>query len=122
MLSPFTFAGRLGRLPYVAWSAGAFFSQHIVVALALGRVPKIDLTYVVVPVRTLISVTLANPHLPALIAIPAFIWFAAVAWALVALAFRRAADAGEFEGIAILAITPVVQILVIFLVLSINPP
>jgi uncharacterized membrane protein YhaH (DUF805 family) len=30
MVSPFSFKGKIGRLPYMLWSLAAFFSQHLV--------------------------------------------------------------------------------------------
>jgi uncharacterized membrane protein YhaH (DUF805 family) len=117
MILPFRFEGRIGRLPYAAWSAGAFFSQHVAIGIGTGRVPKLDWTFLLVPLRTLVSLD----GTPSAVMIPAFIWFLLVAWALAALAFRRAADAGEFEGIAVLATTPVVQIPLIVFLCALRP-
>ena len=107
MRSLFAFEGKIRPLPYALWSFGMFFSQHVVVFVAAqGRPPTLDWSFWLVPLRSL--VTLERPS--NLMLMLALAYLLAAAWALAALAFRRAADADIGEGIAAFAIAPVVQI------------
>jgi uncharacterized membrane protein YhaH (DUF805 family) len=120
MSSPFTFQGRIGRLPYALWSLGIFFSQHLAVlavSAAQGRQMTADWGFYLMPLRAL--VTLERPSSLLLIAALAYLLIAA--WALAALAFRRAADADLGGGIAVFAIAPILQIPAI-LFLCLLPP
>src|SRR6516162_5239302 len=112
MWSPFSFQGKLRRLPYALWSLGIFFSQHLaVLALAGARGSRLqtDWSFYVMPLRSL--VTLDRPSNLLLLAALSYLLIAT--WALTALTFRRAADAGLSEGMAVLAIAPIFQIPVI---------
>jgi uncharacterized membrane protein YhaH (DUF805 family) len=105
--SLFAFEGKIRPLPYALWSFGTFFSQHVVVFVAAqGRPPTLDWSFWLVPLRSL--VTLERPS--NLMLMLALAYLLAAAWALAALAFRRAADADIGEGIAAFAIAPIVQI------------
>jgi len=117
---PFSFAGRIGRLPYALWSLAAFFSQHLVVVglmRAMGRPLSLDATFLIMPLR---SMTVFDKT--SVLTLPLALAFALSAeWALAALAFRRAADAGFTEWVAAYAIVPVIQI-PLFAVLCVAPP
>jgi uncharacterized membrane protein YhaH (DUF805 family) len=109
VITPFRFDGRIGRLPYAAWSVGVFFSQHVVVSVVSDRPPKLDFAFVVVPLRSLALLD----HGAGIGPILALAWFLLAAWALAALAMRRASDANVLESIAVLAIAPLLQVVVI---------
>ena len=109
MITLLRFDGRIGQLPYAEWSVGAFLSQHVVVAIANRGLPKVDPVFVFVPLRTLATLDRTISLAPLL----ASVWFVLVAWALAALAMRRASDANALESVAVLAIAPVLQIAVI---------
>src|SRR5438132_1586781 len=107
MQSLLAFEGKIRPLPYALGSLATFFSQHVVVFVAAqGRPPKLDWSFWLVPLRSL--VTLERPS--NLMLMLALAYLLAAAWALAALAFRRAADADIGEGIAAFAIAPIVQI------------
>jgi uncharacterized membrane protein YhaH (DUF805 family) len=109
MFSPLAFEGKIRPLPYALWSLGVFFSQHLavlVVSGAQGHRLAADWLFYLMPLRSL--VTLEQPSSIMLIVALAYLLIAA--WALAALAFRRAADADISEGIAVFAIAPIVQI------------
>jgi uncharacterized membrane protein YhaH (DUF805 family) len=117
MMSPFSFHGQIGRLPYALWSIGIFFSQHVatlIVVRAYGVPPPggwpsgPDWMFYVTPLR--LAMLRGAPDLVLALALG---WVLVVAWALAALSFRRAADANISEWIAAAAIAPVVQIPVI---------
>jgi hypothetical protein len=76
----------------------------------------LDLWFLVAPLRPLVMLD----RLSSLVLILALAYLLIVAWALAALAFRRAADAGVSEWIAAYAVAPIVQLLVI-LFLCISP-
>jgi uncharacterized membrane protein YhaH (DUF805 family) len=108
MIPIFSVHGRLKQLPYALWSLGVFFSQHLIVWIALrahGVPPVLDLSFFLVPLR---SLTVARPT--DAVSIMAFAYLLVVAWALAALAFRRAKDANVSEWIATLAMVPGAQI------------
>jgi len=119
---PFSFQGRIGRVPYALGSLAAFFSQHLAVWAAYRTLKTPlhidDAMFWIGPLRTL---TMENIYLPAVILLLALAYFLVVAWLLAALAFRRAADANLSEALAVAAMAPVVQIPVI-LYLIIAPP
>src|SRR5712671_6739804 len=120
MSSPFAFEGRIGRLPYALWSLGIFFSQHVAVLAvsgAQGRQMAADLGFYLMPLRALVK--LERPSSLLLIAALAYLLIAA--WALAALAFRRAADADRGGGIAVFAIAPILQIPAILLLCMLPP-
>jgi uncharacterized membrane protein YhaH (DUF805 family) len=112
VVSPFAFAGRIGRLPYALWSLGIYFSQHLIV-LAVSRTPgrplDTDWGFYLMPLRSL--VTLERPS--NLLLISALAYLLVAAWALAALAFRRAADADEDGELAVLVIAPIFQLPII---------
>ena len=109
MTSPFAFRGRIGPLPYALWSAGLFFSQHLI-TLGLLRLQGFALTpdawFAFVPLRTLV----VRADLPSPILLAGFAYMLIVAWALAALAYRRAADADISEWIAAAALAPFIQV------------
>jgi len=112
MTSPLSFQGQTRRLPYALWSFGLLFSQHLVAWLALraqGIVPMLDAEFVFLPLRSLVT----GNRVSDLMLLLAFAYFLMVAGALCVLAFRRAADANINETIAVAAMVPVLQILVI---------
>ncbi len=117
---PFSFQGRIGRVPYALGSLTAFFSQYLVV-WAVYRGMKItlqlDTVFWIAPLRVLAT----QNFVPAALLILAFAYFLIVAWLLAVLAFRRAADANLNEALAAAAMAPTVQIPVI-LYLTIAPP
>ena len=109
MLSVFSFSGRMRPLAYAAFSVAAFFSQHLVVLAVVawrGERLTTDWEFWLVPLRTLVTHGRASDPL----LIVGLAWMLIVAWALAALAFRRAADAGISEWIAAAAMVPVVQV------------
>jgi uncharacterized membrane protein YhaH (DUF805 family) len=112
MALPFSFEGRIGRVQYLLWSAAAFLSQHLAVLIACrwrGVKPDMNVVFWLGPLRTLATQVAASDAL----LIAGFVFFLLIAWLLGVLAFRRAADANENEGIAVLAMAPLVQIPVI---------
>jgi uncharacterized membrane protein YhaH (DUF805 family) len=131
MTSPFSFRGQIGRLPYALWSIGIFVSQYV---LALGALaayvsdlpdpvtglpalwPSNNPLFYVTPLRLV-----ALRGTPDLVLLLVLGYVLIVACALAALSFRRAANAGISEWIAVAAIAPVVQIPVI-LALCLAPP
>lgn len=138
MGSLFRFTGKIGRLPYALESLAAFFSQHLVIAGiagAMGASVKLDAWFVLLPFRALATLghatvwfgpsaqrpVAALEHASAVVLLTALVYVLIVAWVLVALAFRRAADAGVSEWIAAYAIAPIAQIPVVFF-LCVAPP
>jgi uncharacterized membrane protein YhaH (DUF805 family) len=115
VITPFTFKGRIGRAPYAAWSVAIFLSQYLI-PLAAGRLRSADVWTYLIPHRPLQADGGSMDLVPAL-GVP---YLLIVAWALAALAFRRANDANVGGWVAALAITPVFQILVM-LVLCFAP-
>jgi uncharacterized membrane protein YhaH (DUF805 family) len=116
VITPFTFKGKIGRAPYAAWSVTIFLSQYLI-PLAAGNLLKSDMWVYLIPHRALRSVGANADLVQALGAAYLLI----VAWALGALAFRRANDANVGGWVAVFAITPIIQILTI-LVLCVAPP
>ena len=121
MRSLFAFEGELSRRAYAVLSAGAFFTQHLVVwftfAIAARPLPT-PWWFWLTPLRILAVNVRA---LPIWLVPVAMVLTVAIAWLLVALAFRRARRANFDPGIATLAVAPVLQIAVI-LWLSVAPP
>jgi hypothetical protein len=134
MTSPFSFQGRIGRLPYALWAIGIFFSQHLVILIAfrayaydlpdpVGLLPA-SWTFYLMPPRALVVMLIMltkSSGASDLILVLTLGYLVIVAWALAALSFRRAANANISEWIAAAAIAPVVQIPVI-LALCLAPP
>jgi uncharacterized membrane protein YhaH (DUF805 family) len=109
MFSFFAFEGKIRPLPYALWSLGVFFSQHLAVMVVSGAQDHrlaAEWLFYLMPLRSL--VTLERASSITLIAALAYLLIAA--WALAALAFRRAADADLSEGIAVFAIAPIIQV------------
>jgi len=109
MTNPFSFRGRLSRLPYALWSVGVFFSQHlaILVMFWMQGIPlQPNPTFYMIPFRWLVT----HSKVSDLTAIVALAYVLMVTWALVALAFRRAADANAPAWVAAMAIAQPVQI------------
>ncbi len=105
MITPFTFKGRIGRAPYAAWSVAIFLSQYLI-PFAAGKLERADVWSYLVPYRLLPTVGGSQYLVHALVAACLLI----VAWALAALAFRRANDANVGGWIATFAMAPVIQI------------
>jgi len=109
MITPFTFKGRIGRAPYAAWSVALFLSQYLVVLAGAGdggALLKANWWIILVPHRALI--TISGPWgLPQMLGLA---YLLLLAWALAALAFRRAVDANVVDGTAPFVIAPVIQI------------
>jgi uncharacterized membrane protein YhaH (DUF805 family) len=120
VITPFTFEGKIGRAPYAAWSLVMFLSQYLVILGGASNgagVLKVDRWILFVPHRALMTVG-GNWDLLQILEVA---YLLLLAWALAALAFRRAIDAGVGGGIAAFAIAPVIQIPAI-LYLCIAPP
>jgi len=115
MITPFSFKGRIGRAPYAAWSVAIFLSQYLIL-LAAGNLLKSDVWSYLVPYRAL-QIVGGNADLVQTLGVA---YLLIVAWALAALAFRRADDANIGGWVAVFAMIPVIQILVI-LVLCFAP-
>jgi hypothetical protein len=112
MQPPFAFAGTIRQLPYALWSAAIFFSQHLLVlaiSAAYGQELPSDWWFYINPLRSLVTV----PRVSNVVLILALAYLLAAAWALAALAFRRAADADIGGGTAVFAIAPIAQIPVV---------
>jgi uncharacterized membrane protein YhaH (DUF805 family) len=112
MQSPFAFRGTLQRLPYALWSIGIFLGQYLVVLAAAGgrsRGRDFELWTALTPLRSLVT----HYVMPDITLLLALLYLLIAAWALAALSFRRAADADINESIAVLAIVPIIQIVVI---------
>jgi hypothetical protein len=111
------FEGRIARLPYLLWSLGIFFSQHLftwfVFAVQGWPVP-VSWKFVLFPLPAFVSSGLApDAMLLVVILLGVMTGQLLVAWMLAALAFQRAADSDLGAWIAGLAIAPIVQIAVI---------
>jgi len=115
VITPFTFKGRIGRAPYAAWSIVIFLSQYLI-PLADGTLGHGNVWAYLLPHRALQAVSGDGNVVPVL----GTAYLLIVAWALAALAFRRANDAYVSGWVAAFAITPIIQILVI-LVLCFPP-
>ena len=134
-MSPFAFTGRMRPLPYALASSALFFSQHLIALFAdrtamrgiwqypgqfLWQFPEqvpgqFPWQFFLIPLETLARRNGGGATL-----IAAFVCFLIIAWALTALAFRRAADAHVSGWVPALALVPVVQIPAI-LALSLAP-
>ena len=115
-LRVFSFDGRLRRLPYTLLWLPLLLSQSVFIVLSTGApfrafLPDI-VGAVVLPLRLVIPKDGISPEGGlSLLAPPVDLLYAAiVAWLLLALAFRRATDAGINPWIAALALVPVIQI------------
>jgi uncharacterized membrane protein YhaH (DUF805 family) len=108
VINPFSFKGRIGPAPYAAWAVAIFLSQFLI-PLSLGKLLRADAWTYLMPHRALQVGGGSADLVHALGA--AYLLIAA--WALAALAFRRANDANVGGWIAVFAIAPVIQILVI---------
>jgi uncharacterized membrane protein YhaH (DUF805 family) len=115
-----SFKGELRPIPYTLASLALFFSQHLAV-LAIFWLqdlsPDLDWLFYVSPLHSLEKVHGASQ----LLLVLGFVYFVIVAWALAALSFRRAANAGVSGWIAAWVIAPAIQIPVILL-LCVAPP
>jgi len=116
---PFSFSGRMRPFPYALWSAGVFFSQHLMAALVLGMQGRSlaaparhwwfytqDWWFYVMPLPSLARQAGASETM----LMAALACMVIAGWALTALAFRRAADADISAWIAAWALAPIVQI------------
>jgi hypothetical protein len=109
MIGPFSFRGEICRLPYALWSFGIFFSQHFAILTMFwiqGMPLSPDPIFYLMPFRWLVS----HVKVSDLTLVLALSYLLVVTWALVALAFRRAADANAPEWVAAMAIAQIVQI------------
>ena len=110
-------SGRIGPVSYALWSLGVFFSQHLIalVVLALEGHPLAaiskDWQFYAMPLPTLARHYSASDA-ALILALGCLL---TAAWALVALAFRRAADADVSGWNAAFVLAPLVQIPVILL-------
>ena len=111
------FEGRIARLPYLLWSLGIFFSQHLFMWLVLaaqGRQIPMSWKFVLFPLHTFGMFGLSRDvTLLALMMLAIMASQLLVAWMLAALAFQRTADAGLGAWIAGFAIAPIAQVVVI---------
>src|SRR5262249_9647967 len=94
-----SFKGELRPIPYTLASLALFFSQHLAV-LAIFWLqdlsPDLDWLFYVSPLHSLEKVYGASQ----LLLVLGFVYFVIVAWALAALSFRRATNAGGSGWIA----------------------
>lgn len=113
MRSPFSLEGELGRPTYAIASAVVFFSQHVVVMLALAALHE-PLTlppwFWFTPLR---AIVFAQQALPQAVLLAAMAVTVLIDWLLVVLAFRRARQARGHAGLAALVVAPGLQVLVI---------
>lgn len=121
MINPFSFAGRLARIPYFLWIVPVFLSQYAFVALvARWRGVPLDyddLGFYAFPLRMLVAepanVVAMGPQtytLPNAVLFLAFVFLIVQAWAIVALSYRRVVDARVDPWLAPAAIAPLIQI------------
>ena len=123
MRSPLSFDGRIAWPAYVLSTGAAFFSQHLVTLLVFwmrGEKLSLDVGFYVAPLHSLARLYRPSDPLVLLIVTAALAYCIVAAWALVALSFRRAADADIDEWVAAIAVAPVLQIPII-LWLSVMP-
>src|SRR5262245_48143069 len=112
MRSLFAFEGKIRPLPYALCSIAVFFSQHLVVRAISAHYtlsPSLDGWFYVAPLRWLVTAHRATD----IMLILALTYVLIAAWALAALAFRRAADANINGSAAAFVIVPIVQLVVI---------
>jgi uncharacterized membrane protein YhaH (DUF805 family) len=122
MINPFSFQGPIGRITYALWALPIFASQYAVTWLAaswLGiAIRQYDIFYYV-PLRPLISNQVGPPYDTRWLSFPtslfAFVVLLAVSWALVALTYRRTLDHKGEAWLAAAALTPMLQLPVIFI-------
>lgn len=114
-----SFKGEIRPLPYALAAFALFFSQHVAILAAFGTTdhPTFDIGFFVVPLHALKGVFQAS----ALRIVATFVYLLVAAWALAALSFRRAANAGVSGWIAAAAIAPAIQVPVIVF-LCVVPP
>jgi len=118
VITPFTFKGRIARAPYAAWSVALFLSQYLVVLAGPGdggAFLQANRLVLFMPHRALMTIN--GPWgLPQMLGLA---YLLLLAWALVALAFRRAVDANVSGGTAAFVIAPIIQIpAILFLCLA----
>ena len=121
MQNPFSFEGEIRPLPYVLWSLGLFFSQHLIAFVILelqGQSVIPSLWFLAQPFRELLTL---YQEAPTPIVVLALLYLLIVHWALAALAVRRAVNARFSGWIAAAAITPIIQLPVI-IALCLLPP
>ena len=114
-----SFKGEIRPLPYALAAIALFFSQHAAILAASTKSDSLgfDFWFYVVPLHSLRGVYQVDDVRPLLV----FLYFLIVAWALAALSFQRAADAGVSGWIAAWAIAPAIQVAAIAF-LCIVPP
>jgi uncharacterized protein DUF805 len=116
---PFSFNGRMRPFPYALWSAGVFFSQHLIAEYLFSlQARPFTLAqswwFYVMPLPSLARQTIySGTILTAMVLMLALACMVIAGWVLTALAFRRAADADVNAWIAAWALAPIVQIPVI---------
>jgi hypothetical protein len=113
---PFSFTGRMRPSPYALWSAGVFFSQHLIAEYLFSlQARPFTLAhswwFYVMPLPSLARQTIyAGTIMTAMVLIIALACMVIAGWVLTALAFGRAADADINAWIAAWALAPIVQI------------
>src|SRR4029453_12439382 len=114
-----SFKGEIRPLPYALAAFALFFSQHVAILAAFGTTDHLplDLGFYVVPLHALKGVFQAS----VLRIVATFVYLLVAAWALAALSFRRAANAGVSGWISASAIAPAIQVPVIVF-LCVVPP
>src|SRR5262245_52318500 len=116
---PFSFTGRMRPFPYAVWSAGVFFSQHLIVEFLLSMQARPftlaqSWWFYVMPLPSFARQTIhSGKSLTAVVVMSALVCMVIAGWVLTALAFRRACDADINAWIAAWALAPIVQIPVI---------
>lgn len=115
---PWSFEGRLRRWPYVLMTAAVFLGQYVVALpfALLAEPPQLGWHFLLMPLHAVARGSQAsNATLVAFLVVGLL-----VAWALAALAFRRANDADQSGMLAAFALTPLTQIPV-FIYLALAP-
>jgi hypothetical protein len=113
---PFSFTGRMQPFPYALWSAGVFFSQHLIAVdlfsmLAQPFPLSRSWWFYVMPLPSLARQTIhAGTIMTGIVVMSALACMVIAGWVLTALAFRRASDADISPWIAAWALAPIVQI------------
>ena len=112
MIRALSMRGDISPLAYAIAAPALILSQHALVAIVhiINRQPlPLDLGFWLLPLRRLAGL----PDLSPLAAALAFTYTLAVAWVLAALSFRRASRANRGHALALLAIVPAFQPLVV---------
>lgn len=111
-MNPFNFTERLSRLPYALWSLSVLVGQYLAMNSSYSFDNRPPIFESGKSIMILFDDLLASNTVMVVVGLT-LVLFLAVAWALVALAFRRAIDCNASGWIAPLAMVPIVQIPVI---------